>query len=283
MKKTLLSRIAMVGLLLSGASGVFAQSGAVSGTAEAITVTPGSSTGTSVQANGEVPDGISRYKKVPDGRGGWKMVLKDGQPGGGSVETNHIINKDATGRTPDNMREIKPPHIIASSSTKPMGQKMEDRRGEIEQKRAEMKNDMQGRMANIMQKQGERVIKRLEAALERLNNIAGRIDSRIDKLGEKGVNTTKAKADLVIAKTKIDAAKVKLGAAKTAIIGIMSDTGTAATSTPGAMMSGKITLIKEQVRGVEEALKDAHKALVLVITDLKGKSVTATTTASVSN
>lgn len=166
-----------------------------------------------------------------------------------------------------------------ASTTRPdMRPKMEDHRGEIEQKRNEMKNDMQGRMANMMKKQGERVIARLESALGRLTNIADRIDSRITKLGEKGVNTTKAKADLAIAKTKIDATKVKLDAAKTAIAGILADTGTVATSTPGMMMSGKIMLIKEQVQGVEVALKDAHKALVVATTDLKGKSDTATTT-----
>jgi hypothetical protein len=170
----------------------------------------------------------------------------------------------------------------ASTTRGEMKQKAEDRRGEIEQKKKEFQSDMQNRMKEIMKKQGERVIKRLEAALERLGNIAGRIDSRITKQNEQGADTAKAKADLVIAQAKIDAAKAKLDAAKIAIAGILAETGTVATTTPGTIMSGKILLIKEQVRIVETALKEAHKALVLTITDLKGKKGgAATTTATV--
>lgn len=157
-----------------------------------------------------------------------------------------------------------------------MKQKIEDRRGEIKDKRDELRGEMKEKRAEIIKKHGERIIHRLEAALERLNKIAARIDSRIVKLGEKGIDIAKAKADLALARTKIDTAKAKLDAAKIAIAGILADTGTAATSTPdgmkGNIVSDKIHLIKEQVRIVETALKEAHKALVLAITDLKGKS-----------
>jgi DNA repair exonuclease SbcCD ATPase subunit len=175
----------------------------------------------------------------------------------------------------------------ASTTREHLKQEIEDRRGEIKNKRDEIQNEMRQKRDTIIKKHGERIIHRLEAALERLHNIAARLDSRIVKFDEKGFDTKKAKADLAIAKTKIDAAKVKLDAAKTAIAGILSGSGTTATSTPGGILSGKIILIKEQVRLAEEALKDARKALVLVIVDLKGKSegkkVTATTTAEVSN
>lgn len=251
MKKTHVFALAFV--LLASAPMAFAE------TATGVTTDTGATTGTVVSprdsASG-MPTGKRQYQPV-------------------------IMRKELRASTTKEMGEMRDKMMeartAASTTRGEMKQKMEDRRGEIEQKRGEMKNNMQNRMASMIKKQGERVIKRLEAALDRLTNVAGRIDSRITKLGEKGINTTKAKADLAIAKTKIDAAKVKLDAAKTAIAAIISGSGTVASSTPsgdmlGSMMSGKIMLIKEQVQGVETALKDAHQALVVAITDLKGKS-----------
>lgn len=159
----------------------------------------------------------------------------------------------------------------ASTTRGEMKQKIEDRRGEIQVKKDEMRNNMEGKRMEIMKKHGERIVARLNAALGRLMNIADRLDSRIKKFEEKGFDTTKAKADIAIAKTKIDAAKTKIDAAKIAIAGIILD-NSAATTTPGDIISGKIKLIKEQVRTAETALKEAHKALVQVVIDLKGRS-----------
>lgn len=265
-------------LLLASASLALAQTAdGTSGTAEGTVVT-GTNTGT--PTNGGAPGTFSRTQKVPDGHGGWKIVPSN-RPA--TLPAKASTTKGRNEPVLQKEREVKPPVTQAQ-----MEESIKNRRNEIEQKKNEMKNNMQDRMTDIRKKQGERVIARLDAALARLDNIAGRIDSRIIKLGEKGVDTTKAKADLAIAKTKIAAAKTKLDSAKTAIREIMSGSGTVASSTPsgdapGSMMSEKIMLIKEQVKGVEEALKEAHKALVVAITDFKGKSVTATTTATAGN
>jgi hypothetical protein len=156
-------------------------------------------------------------------------------------------------------------------------------RGEIQKKREDMKNDVRDTLALKMKKQGEVVGKRFDAAFDRLSNIAGRIDSRIAKLTEKGADTTKAKADLAVAKTKIDAAKVKIDAAKTAMAVILNDS--TAPTTDSDTQIKKNGFIKEQSLIVENALRDAQKALTVALSDIQQiklpavSATTATTTA----
>jgi hypothetical protein len=158
-------------------------------------------------------------------------------------------------------------------------------RGEIQKKREDMKNDVRDTSALKMKKQGEVIGKRFDAAFDRLSNIAGRIDSRIAKLIEKGADTTKAKADLVIAKTKIDTAKVKIDAAKAAIATILNDSTVPTTDSDTQIKKNR--LIKEQSLIVEGVLRDAQKALAVVLSDIQqiklpAVSATTTTTTAVS-
>ena len=86
-------------------------------------------------------------------------------------------------------------------------QEMQDRRDEMQKKQMEKRGE-------ILKRNAMKMIERMNAAIERLEKLADRIDSRITKLKEKGVDTTKTIAYLVNARAKIADAKTAVIAAK---------------------------------------------------------------------
>lgn len=268
MKKThTLAKGMLLFAILAAAPIVFAETTAEAG-ADA-SVTAGSETTAPRDSASGQATGKRQYQPV---------IIRKGIA---STTKEHV--KEVRGEIRDKMLDIREK---ASTTRAQVKEKIEDRRGEIKDKRDELKSQVKEKRMMMFKKQSERVLHRLEAALERLTNIAGRIDSRITKLGEKGVDVSKAKADMIIAKTKIEAARVKLSEAKVAILAIINDTAvTTDGSAEEAARGAKMKLIQEQAHAVQEALKEAHKALVLAVTDLKGKSegkgVRATTTATI--
>ena len=117
--------------------------------------------------------------------------------------------------------------------------------------------------------------KRFEAAIDRLNKLAIRIDSRIAKLDELGVNTVNAKSALVAARAQITLAQTKLDAA--AVVSVEVAEG----ETPQEAFNRLKTVFDE----AKKAINEAHGALVKVVASLKAvapkEPVTATSTATV--
>lgn len=105
-----------------------------------------------------------------------------------------------------------------------------------------------------------KIMNRMEVVVIRLQRLSERIDSRINKLEETGADVSEAKALLEAADGKIKEAVKSLSDAKNKINEIL-DSG----ETPKIMLEK----IKDEVRVVKQAIKDAHAALVDVIAAIK--------------
>lgn len=120
-----------------------------------------------------------------------------------------------------------------------------------------------------------RTIKRLEAAVERLAKLSDRLESRLNKLSEGGVDVSKSRGLLTEARAKIAEAKSKIAEAKASI-----ETAVSSDSPKEAFQK-----VREITGGANEKLKEAHKALVRAISSAsaKGGLKKATTTPTTTN
>jgi hypothetical protein len=125
----------------------------------------------------------------------------------------------------------------------------------------------------------------MNAAIDRITKLADRIDSRILKLKEKNIDTSKAEASIAIARTKIVEAKAAVALAKSAVEGALLNADVSASST-AAVNAGKP--VREALEKARVAVVAAHKALVGATEALKANTkingeVHASTTSSVGN
>ena len=131
---------------------------------------------------------------------------------------------------------------------------------ELELKRDALKKQLENTRGDIIKRFASRMIKVHNAAVERLNKLADRIDSRIAKFEKnKNVKLDAVKAKLVIARAKI-------AVAKSYIDGIQAKVDV-------AIVGGNAQEAFKNVRGFfdisRENLKVAHSALVDVISSIK--------------
>lgn len=104
------------------------------------------------------------------------------------------------------------------------------------------------------------ILSRFDAALLRLDNIASRMASRIDKLTARGINTSAAQAALLQAETAGANAKQAIDKAKADVGAIDSSSTTVRQAVQVAVNS---------VKAAKSALKVYQTALVSVLKDLK--------------
>ena len=152
-------------------------------------------------------------------------------------------------------------------------------RENIEERRGEMRTRMQERRSDILKREAAQVIKRMHAAIDRFTKIADRIDSRITKMKEKGVDTGKAEASVAIARTKITEATAAVANAE-ASIASAADNADASASTTASSDAGKP--VREALQKARVAVEAARKALVEAVESLRANvkvEIHATTTA----
>jgi len=89
-------------------------------------------------------------------------------------------------------------------------QQAEERRAQIEEKRAEMTQKRAEFQKEIAQRRVENVGKVTLATIERLEGIADRIQSRIEKVAEAGNDTSESEAYLNAARADLEAAKASV-------------------------------------------------------------------------
>lgn len=149
-------------------------------------------------------------------------------------------------------------------------------RGEIKDSREEMRRNASTTRAEIRADVKEKAYKRLVEtasttqshlykAIDRLNEIKTKIDSRITKFADSGVDVTLARADLITANFKIDQAKASVGL----LSGIVISTDDPRDS---------LVSLKDAVKTAQKAINDAHQALVNVVKNFKPAVGTSTTT-----
>lgn len=152
-------------------------------------------------------------------------------------------------------KELQADRRLLASSTREARKEIQDDRREL------IKNAVIKRA----QVQFELIMKRLGIAIDRLDNISGRIDSRIAKLKADGVDTATMEALQVTAKAKVDAADVAVKAIVAPAL--PSD----AESTTAEAMNALLASTRAQVKTAEIAIKDAQSALNAVVAEMKNK------------
>ncbi len=130
----------------------------------------------------------------------------------------------------------------------------------VQEVRKKLEDQRSKRVADFNQ----RMVTRFDASINRLENVASRLDSRLGKLAKDGKDVTDFR-------TALDGAKSKIASAKTALSEVKLSLETMVVSeTPKAdfeMARGKLDSVKD-------AIKQAHAALVDVINSIKGASKT---------
>lgn len=174
-------------------------------------------------------------------------------------------------------------------------QKKEAMRAEAEQKRETIKNDLESRKESLKQEMEQRketiknsieerrqniadkievrtsqfvqnVIKRLNAAADRLDILMQRIESRIAKIKERNIDTSAAEELLSVAQSKISEAKTSIAAIS---FQPNTDSDSASASTTNDVIKEAFESTRVQIELAKQNLKEAHSALVDVIKNLK--------------
>jgi flagellar motility protein MotE (MotC chaperone) len=104
-----------------------------------------------------------------------------------------------------------------------------------------------------------RVAKRLSNIIDQERKFATQVEKRLNKLAEKGANVTQARNDLAAARVKIDVAASSLASASTQVDVILSS------NTP----KDAFTKLHALQKNVIAKIRDAHKALVKVVVEIK--------------
>lgn len=152
-------------------------------------------------------------------------------------------------------KELQEGRRLLASSTREARKEVRDDRREM------IKNEVIKRA----QMQFELIVKRLGIAIDRLDNISGRIDSRIAKLKADGVDTGTMESLQAAAKVKVNVADDTVRAIK--MPELPSDTE----STTSQTMNGLLTPARAQIKAAEMAIKDAQTALNAVVAEMKSK------------
>jgi hypothetical protein len=138
------------------------------------------------------------------------------------------------------------------------------------QKRAQVQEQVAQRQVALQARAQERVTNlaanmsnRMEAVLERLQNITNRLESRIIKLNEQGVDTTASAAALVSAQLSLDGARAEISDIDASVYAAVS----------AADARAEWTTLKAKFSTVRDLLKTAHSELQQSISLLKEASV----------
>jgi hypothetical protein len=171
----------------------------------------------------------------------------------------------------------------ASTTPKTIKDRISEKKDEVKSKIEEKRGEVQDKIKARVDEFTKKVIERYEAALDRLVNLAARIDSRIAKFEAEGTNQAKAKELMVTAKAKIEIAKTSIANIKAGIYATSTASTTSVTASSTATTTPSLKPGFDRLRLVMQKaktdLKAAHAALVEVVKNIKpGRNKTATTT-----
>lgn len=111
----------------------------------------------------------------------------------------------------------------------------------------------------VIQKYFDKMVKRIEKALERLTNIAGRIATQLTKMEAKGMDVAQLRTRLGEANTLRDQARTKLETARTTIAAILASE---------SLPKEKFSEVKVVVREVVDLVKQTHRAYREIVQDI---------------
>lgn len=166
----------------------------------------------------------------------------------------------------------------------------EERRDELEanrearveeraERQAERRANLSERAKDRIEGYIKRIVARMSAMAERLDNIANRLDARLEVIAETGVDTTDAEALLAEARSSIDAAEVAIreltAAGDELVIEIGASVDADASANAAANPRETLLEVKELAAAAREALKTAHTALVSAVEGIKSLNLSA--------
>jgi hypothetical protein len=143
-----------------------------------------------------------------------------------------------------------------------LSDRLEEHRAKMAERKAKLSERHQARILEHV----KRLVHRLNAAIERMEILAGRVQSRIDKLTERGLDMADEQALLDTALSHIASAQTDVDALEEAVIAMLeSDEPREA-----------YAKVKELVRTTIDSVKSAHKTLVEAIRSVKANPDTHT-------
>ena len=233
--------------------------------AEAVTATAGASAEASGTVKPPVPPTVDSYSFGASNAGSM------GSGGGhGSGRMTASGTKPVPKAIEERMQERDAMHAKLSASTSP-SDCIGDPSGKtdcMEQGRdATMKHGVVHERVEIFSRFTATMIGRMNAAINRLKKIADRLDSRITKEKARGVDTTKAEANIAIARVKIADAETAVTLAANIVSSTTASIDLSSTTTRPSDIGKPV---REALTKAREAIFAAHKALVDAISSLTG-------------
>lgn len=174
---------------------------------------------------------------------------------------------EARKETRGEMRDNRP--AMASTTRRVQRELQEGKRLLASSTREARKDDRRETLLSEMAKRAQMkfdlIVRRLSTAIDRLDNISGRIDTRIAKLKTDGIDTSIMESLHATAKTKVNTAN-------TAVKAIVMPTlpSTAENTTPQAI-NDLLKSTRTEVKAAEDAIKEAQRALNAVVVEMKNK------------
>lgn len=156
----------------------------------------------------------------------------------------------------------------AQDSTQGSVQKdrLQEKRKEIEtkvgEKKAEVRKKLETARAGLVRMYINRMSTRYDAAINRLDNLAQRISTRLEKISADGKDVKAYTKSLTEARAKIDSARTKLLETKTAL-NIVADSELPKTDFENS---------RKKLSETKDAIAEAHSALVDVVNSIRGSS-----------
>lgn len=189
------------------------------------------------------------------------------------IEEKRDMVKDRIGATRADIKATIEARITERKDTRGEHASSSESRRDRMASSTEARGKMKGRISLDMVLRN--MVNRLTTAIERFENIASRIDSRIEKLKAEG-------KDVSAAVTLQSSAKAKIAEAKVAVSAIVQPSISAEPTREE--LKAAFEGIRAKVKAAEEAVKAAHKALLEVVVALKridaSAGANASTTAS---
>ncbi|OGG45040.1 hypothetical protein A2673_03040 [Candidatus Kaiserbacteria bacterium RIFCSPHIGHO2_01_FULL_50_13] len=133
-----------------------------------------------------------------------------------------------------------------------------DVRADMQEKREEMRDGLRARVHNLLRAQLGAIVNRLTVSLRYFDTMVGRIESRIEKLSDRGLDVAGVEASLAVAVDLIVTAKVDVQA----IVDVVE--GANDTSDPASLKAELRSAITKAVASV----KAAHRALIGVAREM---------------
>ncbi len=165
---------------------------------------------------------------------------------------------------------------MAATGTRPVEKAIEERMQERDAMhaklvgsgavgRGEVRQNMTKERIEIFARFSTTIIGRMNAAINRLKKIADRLDSRIAKEKARGVDTTKAEANVAIARVKIADAETAVSLAANIVSTASANINMSSTTTKPSDIGKPV---REALAKAREAVFAAHKSLVDAISSL---------------